>query len=90
MPESLVRVPLGRTAEPDENEVRARGEGGRGGWGRADGLGFFTVMTLLEGKDMSAVKEKWRQVSSIPIGAHAYGPSRGWRCGVGSVLTSLV
>ncbi|RSH85191.1 Protein required for ethanol metabolism [Saitozyma podzolica] len=23
--------------------------------------GFFTVMTLLEGKDMSAVKEKWRQ-----------------------------
>jgi hypothetical protein len=26
-------------------------------------LGFFTVMTLLEGKDMKAVKQKWSEVS---------------------------
>lgn len=44
--------------------VRPRGEG-EGRSGRADGSGFFTVMTLLEGKDMSAVKEKWRQVSRV-------------------------
>lgn len=64
MPHSLVRIPHGRTAVLDENEVPPRGEG-EGQWGRADGLGFFTVMTLLEGKDMSAVKEKWRQVSRV-------------------------
>lgn len=30
--------------------------------GKADTIGFFTVMTLLEGKDLNAAKAKWDAV----------------------------